>query len=286
MLYPPDSDKRVGYSRVSTIAKALDDKSGLINWQASMAMIGLMKSDALQAQVLSMMAKGGNIYHENKKPLAEIMDQATNLAGAGDAATKGTSVHTFTEMVDSETLDWAFVPEALKGPLDAYAEATAKFRVVDQEVFVTVDEPVGAYGEYSLQAAGSLDKLLMVEGLGCVVGDVKTGANEPKYPLGCTAQVATYARGLRYRDDRFRGTPEFSDGVADGNGVSFRKALGEGVSHEFGLMIHLPLEPRVVRGKSRFVCDVFVLDLVHGWRAIETAVFVREVKRVPKLVKL
>lgn len=279
MLYPPDSDKRTGYTRVSTLAKALDDKSGLVNWKASMAMIGLMKSKPLQSRVLSMVARGGNLYHDNKKPLAEIVDKATDLAGASDAADRGTSIHMFTEMVDDGTLDWDYVPDEFKGPLDAYGAATQSFTTLDTEVFITVDKPVG---DFELRTAGSMDRVLDVPGLGVVVGDVKTGANEPKFGLGCTCQVATYSRGRRYRDDRFKGTPNFTDGELDANGVSWRKELWPGVSETVGLMIHLPLEK--VRGKH--VCDLYVLDLDHGWKAIETAVTVREIKKLPKLEKL
>lgn len=278
-LFPPDSDKREGYVRVSTLAKALDDKTGLINWKASMAMIGLMRSKALQARVSSMAARGGAVYADNKKPLAEIVEKATDLAGASGAADLGTSIHEFTEMVDDGVLDWSFVPEELKGPLDAYGSAMETITVLDKEVFGTVDAVVGGH---VLRTAGSMDKILDVPGLGVIVGDVKTGANEPKFGLGCTAQVATYARAMRYRDDKFPGTPNFADGDLDLNGVSFRKPLWEGVSHDKGLMVHLPLEK--VRGK--YVCDLYVLDLEHGWRAIETAVQVREVKKLPKLEKL
>lgn len=279
MLFPPDSDKPEGYTRVSTLAKALDDKSGLINWKASMAMIGLMKSKPLQSRVLSMVAKGGNLYHDNKKPLAEIVDKATDLAGAGDAAERGTSIHSFTEMIDDGTLDWGYVPDEFKGPLEAYGAATEGFTVLDTEVFVAIDEPVG---DTVLRSSGSMDRVLDVPGVGVVVGDVKTGANEPKFGLGCTCQVATYSRGRRYRDDTFIGTPAFSDGDLDPNGVSWRKDLWPGVSKSVGLMIHLPLE--MVRGK--YVCDMYVLDLEHGWKAVETAVTVREVKKLPKLEKL
>lgn len=281
MLYPPDSDKREGYVRVSTLAKALDDKSGLINWKASMAMVGLMKSRPLQARVLSMIAKDGGVYANNKKPLAEIVDKATDLAGASDAADKGTSIHTYTEMLDHGELDWSYVPDDMKGPLEAYGARMESFTVLDQEVFGAVDTEVGSH---ILRTSGSMDKVMDVPGVGIVVGDVKTGANEPKYPLGCTSQVAVYSRCKRYRDDVFKGSPEFecSPEWADPNGKSWRKPLWDGLSTSLGVMIHLPLE----RVRNKFVCDVYVLDLELGWKAVETAVAVREVKKLPKLEKL
>ena len=278
MLHPPEGGPKVPYTRVSTLAKALDDKSGLVNWKASMAVLGLMKSKALQARTASLLAGGGG-YQLNKTPLREIVDSATDLAGSGDSALRGTSVHEFTDLLDAGTLDWTFVPDDLKGPLEAYAEATSHLTVLQTEVFVTVDAEVN--GE-PLRASGSMDRVFSVDG-NPVVADLKTGANEPKYPLGVTTQVAIYSRGLRYRDSDFKGSPPFADGVANPDGSAWRKPLAEnGVNQHMGLMVHLPLE----KVRNKFRCDVYVLPLEHGWRAVEAAVSVREIKKLPKLEKL
>jgi len=245
-----------------------------------MAVLGLMKSKALQARTASLLAGGGG-YQASKAPLREIVDMATDLAGSGDSALRGTSVHEFTDLLDSGTLDWQYVPDELKGPLEAYGVATEGFEVVGQEVYVAVDAEVN--GE-PLRASGSMDRAYRVPGFDKPLGsDTKTGANEPKFGLGCTSQVSIYVRGELYRDADFKGSPEFSDGVANADGSAWRKPIVEGgLDQSQGLMVHLPLEK--VRNKYR--CDIFVLDLDWGWRAVEAAVNVREIRKLPKLVKL
>lgn len=277
MLYPPQGGPRTAYTRVSTAAKWTDDKGGLINWTASQAMIGLIKSRPLQARVSSLVASTQNdTYREHKSQLKELVENATQVAQAQGRADFGTAIHQFTELIDAGKLDWAYVPESLKGPLEAYAEAMQGFTVLDSEVFVTVDAKVEGK---DVRIAGSMDRVLGHTDLGVVVADVKTGADEPKYPSGVTTQVALYARGLRYRDDVFHGTPEFSDGTSNPDGTAYRKPLWDNVSQTVGLMIHCPLE----RVKGKFICTMYPLDLEKGWETLQLGVKIQDVRRPPKL---
>lgn len=263
-LFTPEG-KKIGHTRPSTIKGYLDDKQGLIAWKASMTALGLAKSKSLQARVASIAATGTG-YAGNKGALKEIVEQATGIAQANQGANFGTAVHTFTELADAGQLDWDYVPEALKGPMDVYQQATEKLKVIDSEVFVVVDE---------LSSAGSLDRLYEFEGT-VMVGDLKTGAQEDKYPLGCTTQVAIYAHGVRYRDADFPGSPAFADGTPNANATAWRKPLHPDVSHSIGLMIHLPLEP--VKGK--YICQLLALDIDFGWRMANLGVEVNKARRM------
>jgi hypothetical protein len=277
MLYPPEGGARTAYTRVSTAAKWTDDKGGLINWTASQAMIGLIKSRPLQARVSSLIARTEkDTYREHKGQLKELVENATQIAQASGRADLGTAVHEFTELIDAGKLDWSYVPEALKGPLEAYQEAMQGVTVLDSEVFVTVDTDVDGK---AIRIAGSMDRVLHHPMFGPIVADVKTGADEPKYPLGVTTQVAIYARGLRYRDEVFTGTPAFTDGEANYGGTAWRKPLWPDLNKSVGLMIHCPLEP--VKGK--YVCTMYPLDLDKGWDTLKLGVRIQDVRRPPKL---
>ena len=258
------------------MAKWLDDKSGLLNWKASMAMVGMAKSRPIQARMAALVARTENdAYRENKTALKDLVESATQIAQAQGRADLGTAMHEFTELMDAGTLDWAYVPEALKGPLDAYAETSKKYRTLDSEVFISVDKG-------SIRGAGSLDRLIEHDEYGVVVADIKTGTDEPRYPLGCTTQVAIYARGLRYRDARFPGAPEFLDGTPNKDGTAWRKPLHPDINESDGILIHLPLEK--VDGKYR--CDLYHLNLEKGWDSLLLGHKVQTARRPPKLKKL
>lgn len=258
LIIPPDGGKPKGYTRVSTLAKALDDGTGLTFWKQAMTAIGIGKDRTLQMRVASLLAKGGDTYKEQKGPLREICAQALTLAGSSKAAGAGTAIHEFTEVID-DGIRPEFVPPELLPILKAYDRETVGLKVVDKEVFVVVDE---------LQAAGSLDRLYqfkMPDGR-VVVGDIKTGASEPQYPLGVTTQCAIYAHGKRYNP-------------ATGE----RAPLHPDLDPTIGLLVHLPLEPDA-NGKHR--CDVYELDLEHGWHAANLALDVRNTRKVAPLERL
>jgi len=276
MLFPPEGGKAVAYTRVSTMAKWLSDQSGLINWKASMAMIGMARSKPIQARIAAIVARTENDpYRENKQALKDLVENATQIAQAQGRADLGTAVHEFTELLDAGTLDWQFIPEQLKAPLAAYRETMQEFETVDTEVFVTVDTEDGGK---ALRGAGSLDRLIRHPEFGVCVADIKTGADEPKYPLGVTTQVAVYARGSRYRDGRFPGSPKFDGGVANVDGTAYRKELHPELNKSVGIMIHLPLD--------RVECSLYALDLDLGWESLLLGNQVQKSRRPPKLQRI
>lgn len=262
------------------MAKWLDDKSGLINWKASMAMVGMAKSKSLQARVSAIVARSQtDPYRENKAALKELVETATNIAQAQGRADFGTAIHEFAELLDGGVLDWSFVPDALKGPLEAYAEATRHLTTLDSEVFVAVDEEIDGK---KVRGAGSLDRVYEHPDLGVVIGDLKTGTDEPKYPLATMTQVAIYSRGKRYRDADFPGAPAFTYGRANPDRTAWRAPISEHLNTATGLLIHCPLEP--VNGT--YVCNLYALPLAKGWEALTLGFRVQTVRRPKALVKL
>lgn len=277
LLYPPEGGKTVAYTRPSTMAKWLDNQAGLINWKASMAMIGMAKSKPIQARISAIVARTENDpYRENKAALKDLVENATQIAQAQGRADLGTAVHEFTELLDAGTLDWSYVPEQLKAPLDAYRATMSAFETVDTEVFVAVDEK-NENGK-AIRGAGSLDRIIRHPEFGVCVADIKTGSDEPRYPLGVTTQVAIYSRGLRYRDARFKGSPPFDDGEPNADSTAWRKALHPELNQSVGILIHLPLD--------RVECTLYALDLNHGWESLLLGQRVQDARRPPRLQRI
>ena len=236
LITPPDGGKPIPYTRVSTLAKALDDKTALTQWKCRQTAIGMAARPDL---VTKARAVG-----EDRRALNEVVDEALSAAQSARAANVGTALHAFTERVDEghDPADLVGHTDPIYLDLVAYREATRGLTMAAAELFVVCDE---------LQAAGSFDRLLDLPGVGLVVADIKTGQHEPDYPHGVAQQIAIYAHGTLYDVDQGRVAP-LSD---------------LGVRTDVGLLIHLPSE--------RGVCDLYLIDLDHGWALAQTAVAVR-----------
>lgn len=207
LIAPPDGGKPEPYVRVSTLAKALDSKEGLMQWKQRMTAIGLGKRPDLAE-------RAAITDPSDKRALKEIVDGAMAAAESDKAANVGTTLHKLTELLDRGELD--NIPATHQADLDAYATAIEPFKVVATELFVVNDH---------LKAAGTLDRLMQLPDGRIVVADLKTGATEPSYPHGVATQCAIYAHAWRYdiiKEERLAYLPE------------------HGVSTDVGLMIHLP----------------------------------------------
>ncbi len=287
MLYPPDGGKKVAYSRPSTMAKWMDSKEGLVNWKASQAMVGLMMSKSLQARVSAIIARTKNDYYrENKDALKSLVETATQIAQASARADLGTAFHEFAELLDAGFLDWNLVPEGLRGPLEAYRDTTGVMTPLDSEVFVAIDEvsnpDLPPRLQKNIRGAGSLDRVYSHPDLGVVVGDLKTGSDEPRYPLGVTTQVAIYSRGSRYRDAEFPGVPGFDDGEPNLDGTAWRKPIHPNLNPDVGILVHCPLE----KVGNRYECALYPLDLKKGWESLLLGHRVQASRRMKELQRL
>jgi hypothetical protein len=244
----------VAYTRISTLAGALDDKGNLIDWCAANAAIGVVRDGALHAQIAHLASAHPDPWNvpAAKSVLRPLVERAQQAAGSDDGAGLGTAFHGLTELVDTGR-DPEYVPDQMAPWLDAYRDTMADWEVLDVETFVVVD---------ALQAAGSMDRLLRHRISGRVVAaDIKTGRKEPEFPLKVTVQDALYANGQRY-DQR----------------TGARAPLHPDVDLEHGLMIHVP-----IRSGGQPRCVLYPLDLSAGWELAQLAVRVREARRMPKL---
>ena len=229
LITPVDGGKPIPYTRVSTLAKALDDKTALTDWKCRQIAIGLAARPDL---VTKTKACG-----DDKRALKEVVQEALSAAQSDRAANVGTALHAFTEKIDAGATPENLVTmtDPLFLDLVAYREATRGLGMEAAE----------------LQAAGSFDRLVQVPGVGLIVADVKTGQHEPDYPHGVSQQIAIYAHSTLYDVEQGR----------------IASLADLGVRTDTGLLIHLPSEA----GR----CDLYLIDLTHGWDLAQAAVAVR-----------
>jgi len=206
LIVPPEGGKPVGYTRVSTLAKALDDKTALTKWKQRQVVIGLGARPDL-------VAVAGAVKGDDRK-LDEIVETAMTAAESERAANIGTALHALSEQVDADcAID--SLPMEFRADLSAYRQAMEPIDIVATEMFVVTDE---------VQAAGTFDRLVRMPDGRVLVGDLKTGKHEPNYPHAAATQMAVYSRGHLYDPERGR--------------VGHLPSLG--IDQDHGLLIHLP----------------------------------------------
>jgi hypothetical protein len=235
----PKIDGRA-YTRVSTLAKTLDDTRALMLWQARQTALGVALSPDLIAAVAT-------TDPTDKRALDGIVSQALERAKTKAGATLGTAIHRATELADrGEPING--LPENVRGPAEAYRATMAGLGLTPlaAEVFVTA---------HDVNAAGTFDRLLKGPNR-TLIGDLKTSENADTAKWAGTAwaiQLATYAHGKPWTPEK--GHCEWSD-------------LGLPVpDQERGLIIHI--QPST--GKVR----LYSVDLVGGWIAAKLADEVR-----------
>ena len=234
LVTPPDGGKPVPYQRVSKLAKYLGDTYALDQWRSRQVVTGLARRPDLVTLARSV--------GDDKDRLNEIARGAMDAAESDRAANLGTALHALTEQVD-DGADINDLPPETHADLAAYRAAMTGIEVLAKEVFIVCDE---------LQAAGSFDKLVRLPDGRVVVGDVKTGANEPRYPFGATQQIAVYSRGHIYTPEKGR--------------AGHLPTLG--VDQSVGLLIHVPA--------GTGTAALYLLDIDLGWRLASTAVAVQQ----------
>jgi hypothetical protein len=243
LIQPLDGGEPVAFTRVSTLAKSLDDLNNLMLWKARKTAQGLVMRPDLMTRVAGAIANGDpDSDWPTKRALNDVVKEATEAAGASAGASSGTGFHALTEAID-RGLEPIFVPEADKSRLDDYRRAVHGYKALDVELFVVNDH---------VQAAGTFDRLFLCPDGRVRVADLKSGKSEADYPLSTCLQIATYAHSQRY-------DPETGE----------RSALHHALDITTGLLVHLP---------PCGGCRIIPLDLELGWQAAQLAAQVREIR--------
>lgn len=223
LVIPPDGGKPVPYTRATTLAGTLDDRSALEKWMCRQTALGLADRADLYVAV--------SAHRDDKQQLNRIVQEAQDAAKSSAAATRGTAIHSLTELVDRDQ-ELPSLPDDVAGDLAAYRNTIRQLQVEAIELFVVCDE---------LQAAGTADRIVTWNGRRYIL-DLKTGSTLD-YSWGAIAQqLAVYAHGALY--DPATGT---------------RTPLNVNLS--VGLVAHLPA------GAGR--CHLYQVNLDHGWEAAQ-----------------
>ena len=246
LIVPVGGGKAVPYTRISTLSKALSDTTGLANWKIRMT----VKGAVLRHDLLALAQAA--VHNSDDRRLDKIAQEMLDAAGSSSKANIGTALHQFAEAHDRGELP--LVPPEYQQVMEHYRRVTEPLQMLGSEKFVVNDE---------LKAAGSFDRVVRLPDGRIVVADIKTGANEPKYPLPACIQIATYAHGTVY--DHNMAVPR------KGTLADF------GVDQSVGLMIHLPAD-----GSG---CFLHLLDLEAGWLAAQRATWVRSANKDRSIIK-
>jgi hypothetical protein len=201
-------------------------------------MNGLMKWQARQValgmgQRNDLVLAAAAAKPDDKKTLGDIAEKAKEAAKSSAAADIGTALHSFTERIDRGEPIGA-VPAEFRADLEAYKAATAHIKWLGIETFRVHDE---------LEIAGTADRIGVLHGRTMIM-DIKTGSID--YPHKMALQLACYARMTPY------------DAATD-----TRHADPQPVDLNYGVIIHLPA------GQGR--CDLYEIDIMKGWGAVNIA---------------
>lgn len=179
LITPPAGGKAVPYTRVTTLAKTLEEQSALAAWKQRMTLVGV----TLQPHI----ALAAAAARDDKKKLNDLAEQALAAAQAGAKAEIGTALHKLTEKLDKGE-DIGPIPAEYQADLDAYQAATDGIEWLALEQFLVVDD---------LQVAGTADGIGVLPDGRTVIADKKTGSIDYA-GLSIAVQLACYAHGQAY----------------------------------------------------------------------------------------
>lgn len=177
LVLAPDGPKPEGYTRATTIAKALDDTSSLMAWGERMTAIGMAQRPDLLAQVLDVV--------DDKKALGALCDRAKEAGGATVRRDLGTALHSI--------LERAFTEPNYTPPPAHVADVAAVRQLLEAHGYRAV---AGMHEQIvvcdAIKVAGTFDLLLEKDGR-TFVADIKTGSSVTYGALGFAVQLAIYA---------------------------------------------------------------------------------------------
>ena len=235
LVIPPDGGKAIGYTRATTIAGCIDDKSKIAYWQMRMVALGILDqpTDARRAAMLLQIEAA----RDDKRKLDEVCEQLKDMGGGNVKREQGTALHKLCEKLD-KGLELGTVPTEYQGDIGAYAQATAHLTPHAIEEFTVLDE---------FTIGGTPDRIVELPDGRMVIADIKTGSIEYS-GLTIAVQLAIYAHSQHYDQP-----------------TNTRRSLGP-IDLDTAIVIHLP--------GTEGVCTLVEVDIAAGWEALPVAVAV------------
>lgn len=256
LVVPPAGGRPIGYTRATTVAKALDDQGGLMPWKAAMALTGLMRRPGLRGQLealISQHPESGPWYGgpEAKGAIKDLVEECAKAGGSADRADVGTALHAIVEQINAGGTPH-ITQESTAADVDAYLRTIRGAGIVFDPAYIECTFVLDAF-----KVAGTADMgRARIPGLGDVIADLKTGTNLDFSWQSIAVQLAIYAHG-----DAIYRQGDATDGSEDQ-----RFPVPE-VRQDVAVVIHLPA------GEAR--CVLYQVDIAAGWQAFERSVWAR-----------
>ena len=229
------------FTRVTTGAHALDETSGLEKWKLRNVVLGLHAKPEL-IESLDLLGEPRDVT----RMLNDTVQQASDAAGASDAAEKGTAIHAWIEACERDGASVSDVPRQFQPFVTSYFETLERAGV---EVLPDLVERIVWHAGTGW--VGTFDNVYKLADGTQVIGDKKTSKSLQYGYLGFSMQLAVYADADKML-------------LPDGTGWVAPPAVG----NAYGLIAHIPSNQP---GK----CELVTIDLETGRRAIDLAEQVR-----------
>jgi len=244
LIQQPEGKSR-GYTRVTTVAKTLDDTASLADWKVRMAITGLVQRPDLLAQASTAI--------DDRSRMNKIANDCVEAAGAYSRANLGTALHAITEQIDLG-LKPAILP-GLQADIDAYVAGIKSHGIKMHNEFIEV-----LLINDDLEYAGTADRIVTLMDGRLVIFDLKTGT-DLSYSFGNIAvQLAMYANAdWMYNWKTGERTPM------------------PAIDKTVGIICHLPAGDATVAFHE--------VNLVAGWEAAKQSFTTREWRKRKDLFK-
>jgi len=245
LIQQPEGKSR-GYTRVTTVAKTLDDTASLADWKVRMAITGLVQRPDLLAQASTAI--------DDRTRMNKIANDCVEAAGAYSRANLGTALHAITEQIDLG-LKPAILP-GLQADIDAYVAGIKSHGIIMHNEFIEV-----LLINDDFEYAGTADRIVTTRDGKICIFDLKTGT-DLSYSFGSIAvQLAMYAH---------------ADWIYDWK-TGERTPLPEGLDMKEGIICHLPA--------GEATCKFYTVDLEAGWEAAKMSFATRDWRKRKDLFK-
>lgn len=217
LLPDPTTGLPTGYSRATTVADTLDDKSGLAKWKerTKIASVVLLIDSALGFKLDDLVRDeekrnpsiqlAAALLKELRRSIADGNGQRTNNVadhidaynGGRDSAEFGTAVHEWLEALDIGLVTLWQIPEQFRPWAIAYQDALRRAGFVAVPIYV---ERVVMYDSGAEVITGTLDRIYRCVTTGeLYLGDLKTSkADNLKFSwLSYAVQLTVYGRASK-----------------------------------------------------------------------------------------
>lgn len=244
LVVPGHGAKARGYTRATTVAKALEEQSGLMKWNGRMIVLGLLQRPDL-------LALAATIDSEDKKELNRLCDQASEAGGSVTRRNLGTAIHAMVEQSFTQA-DYQ-PPEPYRADIDAIHQA---IKDAGGEVLSDMVERIVVLDELGI--AGTFDGILRIADR-LYLFDLKTGSMFGGLSWAIQLSIYAHADAL------------YLQGPANDGSQDTRFPMLD-VDKERAIIIHC--EP----GSGH--AELHWLDIAVGYEALQTAMQVRTFRNV------